>query len=203
MPPPGRPRSFDREAALQAAMLLFWERGYEATALSDLTRAMGISSPSLYAAFGSKEALFREAIALYNSAEEAVGEHSLQKHPTARQAIEAMLRDNADAYVDPSTPRGCMVVLSATNCGPDNQRVQEFLAECRESDYRAVHSRLERAVAEGDVPAGADIAAIASFYLTVLQGLSIQARDGCSRETAHAIIDCAMVAWPGLVGASG
>ncbi|MER7077144.1 transcriptional regulator, TetR family [Saccharopolyspora kobensis] len=200
MPSPGRPRSFDRATALRAAMELFWERGYEATSLSDLTTAMGISSPSLYAAFGSKENLFRETIALYNSADEAVGEHSLRKHPTAREAIEAMLRDNADAYVDPGTPRGCMVVLAATNCGPDNQRVQDFLAECRRDDHRAVRARLDRAVAEGDVPEDADLEAIASFYLAVLQGLSIQARDGCSRETAHAIIDCAMSAWPGLVG---
>ncbi|MDA3643196.1 TetR/AcrR family transcriptional regulator [Saccharopolyspora indica] len=199
MPPPGRPRSFDRAAALRAAMELFWERGYEATSLTDLTTAMGISSPSLYAAFGSKENLFRETIALYGSDDEEKRSR-LQECSTAREWIEAKLRDNADDYVDPGTPRGCMVVLAATNCSPGNQRVQDFLAECRKGDQQEVRARLDRAVAEGDIPEGADLAAIASFYVTVLQGLSIQARDGCSRETAHAIIDCAMSAWPALVG---
>ncbi|MEV0085181.1 TetR/AcrR family transcriptional regulator [Saccharopolyspora sp. NPDC003752] len=201
MSPRGRPRSFDREAALRTAMELFWERGYEATSLSDLTGAMGISSPSLYAAFGSKEDLFREAVALYNSADEAVGDRSLQSQPTARRAIEAMLRDNADAYVDPDTPRGCMVVLAATNCTPENERIWDFLAECRKDDFRAVLARLERGVADGDVPAGADLEKIASFCLTVLQGLSIQARDGSSREAVHAVIDCAMLAWDGMMAA--
>ncbi|SDZ37467.1 transcriptional regulator, TetR family [Saccharopolyspora shandongensis] len=201
MSPRGRPRSFDREAALRTAMELFWARGYEATSLSDLTGAMGISSPSLYAAFGSKEDLFREAVALYNSADEAVGDRSLQRQPTARCAIEAMLRDNADAYVDPDTPRGCMVVLAATNCTPENARIWDFLAECRKDDFRAVLARLERGVADGDVPADADLEKIASFYLTVLQGLSIQARDGSSRAAVHAVIDCAMLAWDGMVAA--
>ncbi|MGI8308143.1 TetR/AcrR family transcriptional regulator [Saccharopolyspora hattusasensis] len=201
MSPRGRPRSFDREAALRTAMELFWERGYEATSLSDLTGAMGISSPSLYAAFGSKEDLFREAVALYNSADEAVGERPLQRQPTARRAIEAMLRDNADAYVDPNTPRGCMVVLAATNCTPENRRIRDYLAECRRDDFRAVQARLDRGITDGDVPPGADLETIASFYLTVLQGLSIQARDGSSRETMHAVIDCAMLAWDGMVAA--
>ncbi|WP_190821445.1 TetR/AcrR family transcriptional regulator [Saccharopolyspora pogona] len=202
MSPRGRPRSFDREAALRTAMELFWERGYEATSLSDLTGAMGISSPSLYAAFGSKEDLFREAVGLYNGADEAVGERSLQRQPTARRAIEAMLRDNADAYVDPSTPRGCMVVLAATNCTPQNARIRDYLAECRRDDFRAVRARLDRGITDGDVPPGADLETISSFYLTVLQGLSIQARDGSSRETMHAVIDCAMLAWDGMVAAA-
>lgn len=199
---PGRPRSFDRQAALRAAMHVFWHNGYEGSSISDLTAAMGIGTRSLYAAFGSKEQLFREAIALYNAVEDHIGNRALREKPTAREAIEAMLRDNADAYVDPTTPRGCMVVLAATNCTPANEPIREHLAGLRKEDLKGVRTRLERAVTEGDLPATTDVAAIAAFYLTVLLGLSLQARDGCTRETMHSIIDAAMCAWDGLIDRS-
>ncbi|WP_020576386.1 TetR/AcrR family transcriptional regulator [Actinopolymorpha alba] len=198
MSPRGRPRSFDRETVLRVAMELFWEHGYEATSVSDLTAAMRISAPSLYAAFGSKEELFREAVGLYNRAADVSDQGALEEHATAREAIEAWLRGHADFYVDPSTPRGCMVVLAATTCAEENARIRDFLSACRADGYRAVHVRLQRAVDEGDLPARTDVAAMASFYLTVLQGLSIQASDGQSRAAIHKIIDCALLAWDGM-----
>ncbi|KYF50023.1 TetR family transcriptional regulator [Sorangium cellulosum] len=191
----GRPRSFDRAAALRRAMEVFWERGYEGTSLSDLTAAMGISSPSLYAAFGCKEALFREAVALYTEVEGAAASRAMGAQPTARGAVEAMLRSNAEAYVCPGKPSGCMIVLAATLGTPESEGVRSYLAEVRRSAQGELQRRLERGVAEGDVPAGTDTAALAAFYTTVLNGLSLQARDGASREALQAIVDCAMAAW--------
>ncbi|WP_437927199.1 TetR/AcrR family transcriptional regulator [Sorangium sp. So ce291] len=194
----GRPRSFDRAAALRRAMEVFWERGYEGTSLSDLTTAMGINSPSLYAAFGCKEALFREAVSLYNEVEGAAVARAVRDAPTARRAVEAMLRGNAEAYVSPGKPSGCMIVLAATLGTQESEAVRCHLAEVRRGALVELQRRLDRGVAEGDLPAGTDTAALAAFYTTVLQGLSIQARDGASREALLAIVDCAMAAWDAL-----
>ncbi|WP_437655851.1 TetR/AcrR family transcriptional regulator [Sorangium sp. So ce1182] len=194
----GRPRSFDRAAALRRAMEVFWERGYEGTSLSDLTAAMGINSPSLYAAFGCKESLFREAVSLYNEVEGAAVARAMREEPTARRAVEAMLRGNAEAYVSPGKPSGCMIVLAATLGTQESEAVRSHLAEVRRGALVELQRRLDRGVAEGDLPAGTDTAALAAFYTTVLQGLSIQARDGASREALLAVVDCAMAAWDAL-----
>ncbi len=195
----GRPRSFDRAAALRRAMELFWTRGYEATSLSDLTAAMGISSPSLYAAFGCKEALFREAVALYGATEGVGALRLLDEAPTAQAAIEAMLRRSAQRFTRPGRPPGCLAVLGAINCSADNEAVQRHLAEWRAGVFKAIRRRFQRGVAEGELPARFDIEAAAAFYVTVQNGLSLQARDGASRQRLDAIVDCAMGAWDGLV----
>jgi AcrR family transcriptional regulator len=195
----GRPRSFDREAALRRAMEVFWERGYEGTPISELTRAMGINPPSLYAAFGSKEELFREAVTLYDMREGSVTERALHREGSARAAVEAMLRDNADLYADPDNPSGCMVVLGTTTWTPQNEDVRSYLAGLRHKSFELVRARLERGVDAGELPPGTDVQALAAYYNTVLEGLSIQARDGASREAMHAIVDCAMVTWEGLI----
>ncbi|ORB65071.1 TetR/AcrR family transcriptional regulator [Mycolicibacterium tusciae] len=196
----GRPRAFDRDEALRRAMEVFWEHGYEATSMSHLTAAMGISSPSLYAAFGSKEELFREAVAFYNDTLGATAAAELRERPTAREAISAVLRHHAVVFCDPDNPRGCMIVLAATTSGDDTRSVHEYLAQWRmalETDFR---ERVKRGIAEGDVPAGADAAAIAAFYNTVNHGMAIQARDGADEKKLSSIAEGAIAAWDGLVG---
>lgn len=196
MPGPGRPRTFDRDSALRTAMYLFWEHGYEGVSISELTAAMGIGTRSLYTAFGSKEELFREAVALYGSETP----RAMDRQRTARAAIEVMLRERVEANLDPRTPLGCMVVLAATNTSPENEHVRTLLAEMRRRDHAAVRARLQQGVADGDVPAAADIDAVASFYLTVLHGLAIRTRDGCARSDAQGVVDRAMNAWDSIVG---
>jgi AcrR family transcriptional regulator len=193
--PRGRPRSFDRDEALERAMRVFWERGYEGTSIRDLLDAMGVSPPSLYAAFRSKESLFREAVERYERVEGAVTARALTDEPTARAAIEVMLRGNADAYADPAKPSGCMTVLSATVGMPVHAPVRDFLRELRLRSQDAIQHRLECGVAEGDLPLGVDTATLAMFYTSVLEGLSVKARDGASRDELQRVIDCAMTAW--------
>lgn len=195
----GRPRAFDRGAALRRAMALFWARGYEGTSIGDLTHAMGIGKPSLYAAFGCKEALFREAVELYEAAEGAAVQRALDEAPTARAAISAALHANARAYGDPGKPPGCMVVLSSLVGTPDSDAVRRFLGAARRAAQDALRQRIERGIAEGDVPPGADTERIAAFYTTVMHGLSIQARDGASMAELQAIADSAMAGWEALV----
>lgn len=195
----GRPRTFDRNEALRRAMQLFWERGYEGTSLDALTRAMGINRPSLYAAFGCKEALFREAVALYQATEGGAAARALEEQPTARAALERVLRGNVELFLTPGKPSGCMIVLAATIGTPETSEVRAFLAEQRRSSLAAFEQRIERGQAEGDVPAGADPEALAAFYTTVLHGLSTAARDGASRQALMGIVDSAMAAWDTLV----
>ncbi|WP_431954591.1 TetR/AcrR family transcriptional regulator [Nocardia lijiangensis] len=192
----GRPRAFDRSVALRRAMEVFWEHGYEGASMGDLTAAMGINSPSLYAAFGGKEALFREAIELYGRTDGGYTDRALREEPTARAAIEAMLRDNAAAYTAGDKPHGCMVVLAGATYTTRNTGVRDFLAEKRRENTEDIHARLRRGVAEGDLPAQIDTVALAAFYTTVLYGLSIQARDGAALDELTRSIDCAMAAWP-------
>jgi AcrR family transcriptional regulator len=192
----GRPREFDRQQALHRAMELFWAQGYEATTLADLQKAMsGITAPSFYAAFGSKEALFREAVELYKQTQGAPVLEALAKAPTSRAAIEAMLRAAAESVCAQGKPRGCLMVLSAINCAAANKGVEDFLREQRALRARFTRQRLRRGVTEGDIPSGTDVHALAAFYTSIVDGLAMQARDGASRKTLNAIVDCAMAAW--------
>lgn len=195
----GRPRGFDRSGALVQALNLFWERGFEGTSMSELTAAMGISAPSLYAAFGSKEELFRECVAYYNAPERSPTTRALRDAPTARQAVEAMLRDNARNYTDPAAPRGCLIVLAAVTYTPNSVGVRDLLAELRDQDRRELRARLDRALAEGQLPASVDPAVLTAFVMTVLHGLSIQARDGATAQSLQAVVDMAMLTWDHLV----
>jgi AcrR family transcriptional regulator len=199
----GRPRAFDRDEALRRAMELFWAQGYEAASMAELTRAMGIASPSLYAAFGSKEALFREAIELYRR---TVGEEiasAVAAAKSARGAMEAFLSASAEATTRPGRPPGCMVVLAAVQGGGASDETCRELRATRKSVAAALERRLAAGVATGELPACLNLSAIASFYATVQQGMSIQARDGASRETLDAVAASAMTAWDALVAPGG
>jgi AcrR family transcriptional regulator len=196
----GRPRSFDREQALQQAMEVFWALGYESATLADLQTAMGgITAPSFYAAFGSKEELFREAVDLYCRTVGTATVHALTKPTTARASIKAMLRGAVDSFCGPDKPRGCLIVLGTMTCARASRKVRDHLLTMRLQRGEHIRQRLERGVEEGDLPAGLDLAALAFFYTTVLLGLAVQARDGASCEELMAAVDGAMAAWGKLV----
>ncbi|MDH4984607.1 TetR/AcrR family transcriptional regulator [Aminobacter anthyllidis] len=199
----GRPRSFDRDAALRQAMRVFWKKGYDGASLTDLTTAMGISSPSLYAAFGSKEALFREAVDLYGATEGFEIWGAFERPGSVRDAIADFLRASAKAFSEPGDPKGCLIVLGALNVSETNAEVFRDLSERRMSSARDLAGRLKKAVTEGELPETADCDSISAFYLAVQQGMSVQARDGASREALLAVADGAMAAWGPLVSGSG
>ena len=173
-------------------MELFWERGYEGTSVADLTAAMDVRPPSLYAAFGSKEQLFREAVALYEEIEGGPAFAALAGGPTAIAGVEAMLRVNAAAYTAPGNPPGCLIVLGAVTYTPSSRGIHDFLAEARRAATEAVRERFVRGITEGDIPPGADPAALATFTMSVQFGMSLQARDGADEATLLAVVDRAV-----------
>lgn len=192
----GRPREFDREAALAKAMRVFWSKGYEATSISDLKDAMGIGSPSLYAAFGSKEALFAEAIRYYVDTFGKPAWAAFRSAKTAREAVEAYLLASAAALTGSlcDVPLGCMVTLSSVaNEGYDE--LGELVRSERAVFISSVRSRLQDAVARGEVPPSTDINALSRFVQSVQSGMSILARDGASREELEAVTRTAMAGW--------
>ncbi|WP_077962280.1 TetR/AcrR family transcriptional regulator [Ensifer adhaerens] len=198
----GRPRNFSRDEALASAMQLFWDKGYDNTSLSDLTRAMGLNPPSLYAAFGSKAELFIEAVDLYGRTDGAGIWDELETVPTAKAAVHDLLRRTAENFTRRGEPRGCMVVLSAPQMAGGDPEVCGALKRRRLEKQTALERRFERAVDEGDMPAGVDCAAIAAYVASLQHGMSIGARDGATRETLLAIADCAAGGWDTMIAAT-
>jgi len=195
----GRPRAFDREAALSKAMRLFWQKGFEATSLADLTAAMGIASPSLYAAFGSKEALYVEALNHYG-ATYAWGWKNFLDAATARDAVRAWLMDSA-AFLSGSVgdvPLGCMATLSVIGAA-GHQELCEQTRAARAAPRAVVRTRLEQGMANGEIPASVDLDALARFVQIVQNGMSLHARDGATRAELEAVADMAMRGWDALV----
>ncbi|MFI9503009.1 TetR/AcrR family transcriptional regulator [Nocardia sp. NPDC052566] len=195
----GRPRGFDREAALRGAMEMFWTHGYEGTSIADLAALMGIRVASLYAAFGSKQELFRESVQLYSRTVMGSAAESFAVEPGARNAIERWLRMSAEAFTAPRTPSGCLVTLSALTTSPKNDPVRTFLTDVRRQTRAAIAVRLERARREGELPGTVDTAGLAAYFTTVAVGMAIQARDGVDRTTLDLAIDYAMAVWDRLV----
>jgi len=194
--PRGRPRAFDRGTALECAMQIFWRQGYESTSLSDLTSAMGINPPSLYAAFGDKQRLFLETIEHYANGVGASPIRAFEAETTAREAVLRLMEDAARELTCSSHPPGCMVVVAALSCSDDSNHVQAMLAQYRRRAQARIQARIERGMREGDVPLGADAGLLARLYMTVIQGMSVQARDGATCEELVAIARAAMHAWP-------
>jgi AcrR family transcriptional regulator len=191
---------FDRDEALRQAMAVFWEKGYEGASLGDLQTAMGgISPPSFYAAFGSKEQLFFEVVALYTETVGVRPAQALEAHSTARDGVEAMLREGVAIFRGSGTPRGCLVMLGAINCAPANKSVQDHLLSYRVLVPELIRERLRRGVVDGDLPKDADLNCLASFYATQFLGLAIRARDGASRDDLLAGVPGAMAAWDQLL----
>ncbi|MGW4880130.1 TetR/AcrR family transcriptional regulator [Streptomyces sp. NPDC004262] len=192
----GRPRGFDADAALDRAVEVFWRQGYEGASLSDLTEAMGINRTSMYAAYGNKEELFRRAVARYAEADMAYARDALAR-PTAYAVVEAFLRANADALTRADRPPGCLSVQGGLAEGGDNGHIAGFLAESRLAGERALAGRLARAVAEGDLPADTDPAALARYVMVVSEGNAVHAAAGAERAALHATVDLALRAVPG------
>jgi len=193
--PKGRPREFDTEKALDAALLLFWRHGYEGTSLAALTDAMGINVPSLYAAFGNKETLFRKVLDRYLQGPAFYLPRALQE-PTARGSAEKLFKGAIDMVMKPRHPDGCLLVHGVLASGPAGDSVRKALSQYRAAAESAVRRRFERAAAEGDLPAHADPAKLACYVITVIWGLSVQAAGGASRAQLKQVADVAMEVWP-------
>lgn len=197
--PRGRPRSFDREQALQQAMQVFWHKGYEGTTMADLTDAIGVKAPSLYAAFGDKNALFREAVEFYSRTVSAGPLRELHAGRGIRQDLHAMLRASVRMNAGKSSAsglpagKGCMVVVSAINCAPENAEHSDALSQRRHQRRNEIRARLLQAQRDGEIRADADITALGDFYTGFLNGMALGARDGLSSTRLAATIAPAML----------
>jgi AcrR family transcriptional regulator len=192
----GRPRGFDREIALEKALDLFWRQGYEATSLAELTATMGLTPPSLYAAFGNKQQLFLQAMEHYSQTYGSSAQPAFDAAPTAREAIEALLGVAAATYASPLTPPGCPIISAATNCSPASADVESALRERRIISEAQLRQRIEQGISAGELPPDTNAAALGKFYAAVIQGMSVQARDGTTCPELAAIVATAMRAWP-------
>ena len=192
---PGRPRSFDAEAALDCALQVFSRKGYEGASLADLTAAMGINRPSLYAAFGDKESLFRKALDRY--AERTVGymQQALQEK-TARGFVERLLRGVVEAVTDSRNAPGCLTVTGALACGDQSQSIRKELICRRDEVERLISNRLRRAQKQGELPADSKPADLGRYFATVVQGMAVQASAGATRQQLRGVVETALRAWP-------
>ncbi|PTL79477.1 TetR/AcrR family transcriptional regulator [Vitiosangium sp. GDMCC 1.1324] len=193
--PRGRPRAFDSTRALDQALEVFWRLGYEGASIADLTEAMGITAPSLYAAFGSKAELYRQALERYRASQGASTPRALTEEPTARASVERLLREAARNFSSREHPRGCMISTAVLRCAEENQPVAEHVATLRAGALAALQARIEQGLAAGELPAGTDSKALARYCGAIIQGMSVQALDGASEAELLGVVDIAMLAW--------
>ncbi len=191
----GRPREFCVDAALSAALEVFWSKGFEGASLTALTRAMGITRPSLYAAFGNKAALFRKALDLYDR-ENARFFNEALRAPRARAVAERLLTGAIDTHTSTEHPRGCLYVIHSVACGPDSEHARAEVATRRAAGEAAMLARFERAGSEGDLPAGLEPADLVRYLTAILQGLAVQADSGVPREGLQRVVDTTLRLWP-------
>lgn len=193
--PKGRPREFDTDEALDAALKVFWTHGYEGTSMAALAEAMGINMPSLYATFGNKVALFTRVIERYVAMPGSYLTRALEA-PTARAVAEQALSGAIDMAFQPGNVEGCLLVRGAVATSPASESIRRQLARRREGAEALVRQRFERAIAEGDLPASADAAQLAAFMMTMIWGMSVQAAGGANREQLERIAEAALRCWP-------
>jgi AcrR family transcriptional regulator len=187
----GRPREFSEDAAVEAAMRVFWEKGYEGTSLDDLTQAMGINRSSLYSTFGDKESLFRRVIARYGERQMTFVFDALSQS-SAQKAIEALWRNTVKFLSDSTHPRGCLSLQGGLTCGSGMQKVKRAMIDWRKSALPPIERRMERARSEGDLPAQVNPKDLARYVLVVMNGLSVQAANGASQAEMNAAVDIAL-----------
>lgn len=195
--PRGRPRTFDRQRALAVATELFWRYGYDGTSIADLTQMMGVTPPTLYAAFGSKEELYREALLNYIHSNAVLVEQVEQKGVPIYSLVASYLYKSAEAYTDPSHPPGCMLQLAALNCALENQEAHKTGVELRQETFQFMVASLEWAKERDELPQDTNAVALARMFMALLQGMSIQAVDGASANELKELVTMALAAWPG------
>jgi AcrR family transcriptional regulator len=191
----GRPRAFCTETALAAALGVFWAKGYDGASMADLTAAMGITKPSLYAAFGNKEQLFHRALDLYGAEKMAYTRDAL-KQPSARAVAEHLLRGAVTAQTSASDPKGCLGVISATACGAEAESIRSHIIERRSVAHTALVDRFRTAQRDGDLAPGADPEGLAQYLYVMLQGMAVQAGSGATRADLDRVVDIGLMMWP-------
>ena len=193
--PRGRPSNFDHEEALEKALKVFWAHGYEGASMAELTEALGINKPSIYAAFGNKEELFRKALARYTLGPAAFVREAM-KEPTVRQVVEKFLLLAVDFFSDRSTPNGCMIVQAALTGGQGSSEIQQELIAYRKNFETSFRERFDLAKEQGDLPQHVNTKQLAKYIATIHQGMSVQATSGATREELSAIVEMALKNWP-------
>lgn len=191
----GRPRAFDPDQALDAALKVFWERGYEGASLADLTAAMGINKPSLYATFGDKAELFRKVVDRYLAAQTSLWDQ-IFRESSARVAIERLFNAAADSLTSGQNPHGCLLVQSALTCSPESDAIKKELALRRADGDAMIRARLAHAQTEGELAPDVDVNALSRYFSTILRGISVEASAGTTRQDLRKVINLAMKAWP-------
>jgi AcrR family transcriptional regulator len=191
----GRPRAFDMDKVLDRALEVFWRKGYEGATIAELTEAMGINPPSLYAAFGSKQGLFCKALGRYKAERDAFWNEALNA-PTARAVASALLRGSAEFLSNPRHPRGCLSVQGALACGEEAEAARQELEDFRKSSQAAIRQRFKQALKQGDLRPGSDPAALARYLATVIEGMAVEAASGASRKELERVADTALRAFP-------
>lgn len=193
--PIGRPRSFDADEALERAMRVFWEQGYEGASLTDLTSAMGITRTSMYAAFGNKEDLFRKALERYTEGPASYGARAIRE-ATARQVATAFLDGSVRATTHPGCPAGCLGVQGSLAAGDPGRDARDTLVAWRNEHTSRLRDRFQQAVDEGDLPPGTDPGLLARYLMTVANGIAVQAAGGADRDALQLVADMALRSWP-------
>lgn len=191
----GRPPAFDHEEALEKALKVFWLRGFEGASMTELTEALGINRPSIYAAFGNKEELFRKALGKYLAGPVAYVAEAM-KEPTSRQVVEKYLTKSAEFLTNPNNPRGCMIVQGALSCGQGSELIQQELIAYRKGYEDTLRQRFELARLQGDLPSSINASDLAKYIATIHQGMSVQATSGATIEELMAVVQVALKNWP-------